>query len=124
MRLAKITACGFKSFADKTVIAFNKPITGIVGPNGCGKSNVVDAIRWVLGTQSAKSLRGGAMMDIIFNGSSTRKPAGMASVTLTFENKDRILPVLSGSSARDGTEPIGQTDRQFDRRSGDISARS
>jgi len=86
MRLAKLTVTGFKSFADRTEIAFDAPITGIVGPNGCGKSNVVDAIKWVLGEQSAKSLRGGAMMDVIFNGSSTRKPSGMASVTLTFDN--------------------------------------
>jgi len=86
MRLAKLTLTGFKSFADKTEIAFDQPIVGIVGPNGCGKSNVVDAIKWVLGDMSPKSLRGGAMMDCIFNGSATRKPSGMASVTLTFDN--------------------------------------
>lgn len=96
MRLAKLTVCGFKSFADKTEILFDQPVTGIVGPNGCGKSNVVDAIKWVLGEQSAKSLRGGAMMDVIFNGSSARKPSGMASVTLHFEN-----PVIS--KTEDGT---------------------
>lgn len=86
MRLAEITASGFKSFAQKTQLVFDQAITGIVGPNGCGKSNVVDAIKWVLGEQSAKSLRGGAMMDVIFNGSATRKPSGMATVTLTFDN--------------------------------------
>ncbi|MEL7088457.1 MAG: AAA family ATPase, partial [Planctomycetota bacterium] len=86
MRLAKLTLAGFKSFADKTEIPFDQPVVGIVGPNGCGKSNVVDAIKWVLGDQSPKSLRGGAMMDVIFNGSAKRKPAGMASVTLTFDN--------------------------------------
>jgi chromosome segregation protein len=86
MRLAKLTLAGFKSFADKTEIRFDQPIVGIVGPNGCGKSNVVDAIKWVLGDQSPKSLRGGAMADVIFNGSSARKPSGMASVTLTFDN--------------------------------------
>ncbi len=91
MRLKKITLCGFKSFADKTEIAFDAPIVCIVGPNGCGKSNVVDAIKWVLGEQSAKSLRGGAMLDVIFNGSSTRKPSGVASVGLTFDNTDRNL---------------------------------
>ena len=86
MRLAKLTLAGFKSFADKTEIDFDAPLVGVVGPNGCGKSNVVDAIKWVLGDQSPKSLRGSAMMDVIFNGSSARKPAGMASVTLTFDN--------------------------------------
>jgi chromosome segregation protein len=86
LRLSKLTVCGFKSFADRTELTFDAPVVGIVGPNGCGKSNFVDAIKWVLGEQSAKSLRGGAMMDVIFSGCATRKPAGMASVTLTFEN--------------------------------------
>lgn len=89
MRLAKLTLTGFKSFADKTEILFDQPVIGIVGPNGCGKSNVVDAIKWVLGEQSAKSLRGGAMLDVIFNGSATRKPSGVAAVTLTFDNPTR-----------------------------------
>jgi chromosome segregation protein len=86
MRLAKVTIAGFKSFADTTELRFDLPITGIVGPNGCGKSNVVDAIKWVLGERSAKSLRGDAMLDVIFAGSAARKPLGMASVTLTFDN--------------------------------------
>jgi len=86
MRLAQITISGFKSFADSTVFRFDAPITGIVGPNGCGKSNVVDAIKWVLGERSAKSLRGSEMMDVIFAGSAARKPIGLASVTLTFDN--------------------------------------
>jgi chromosome segregation protein len=98
MRLSKITLSGFKSFADRTEVVFSAPVVGIVGPNGCGKSNVVDAVKWVLGEQSAKTLRGGAMLDVIFNGSSSRKPAGMASVALHFENPAdqngrRILPV-------------------------------
>ncbi|MHC4767216.1 MAG: AAA family ATPase [Planctomycetota bacterium] len=86
MRLAKVTLAGFKSFADPIDFPFEAPITGIVGPNGCGKSNVVDAIKWVLGERSAKSLRGAAMADVIFAGSANRKPVGAASVTLTFDN--------------------------------------
>ncbi len=112
MRLAKLTLAGFKSFADRTEIRFDEPIVGIVGPNGCGKSNVVDAIKWVLGEQSAKSLRGGAMMDVIFNGSSTRKPSGMASVTLTFDN-----PVIEqdAKGPRDqGAEEAEATDQKPD----------
>src|SRR5690625_4241257 len=89
MRLSKLILSGFKSFADKTDLHFDLPMVGVVGPNGCGKSNVVDAIKWVLGEQSAKSLRGGAMMVVIFNCSSTRKPSGMAHVTLTFDNTAR-----------------------------------
>ena len=86
MRLAKLTLSGFKSFADTTEFTFDTPITGVVGPNGCGKSNVVDAVKWVLGERSSKSLRGKEMIDVIFAGSAGRKPLGMASVTLTFEN--------------------------------------
>src|SRR6476620_6548027 len=89
MRLKKLILHGFKSFADRTEFSFDSPITGIVGPNGCGKSNVVDGFKWVLGEQSAKSLRGEAMMDVIFNGSAARKPAGMSEVTLAFENPRR-----------------------------------
>ncbi|MCZ6697888.1 MAG: chromosome segregation protein SMC [Planctomycetota bacterium] len=92
MILKKITAAGFKSFADKMELTFGAGITCIVGPNGCGKSNVVDAIKWVLGEQSAKSLRGKQMMDVVFNGSGTRKPAGMVQVDLTFDNSDGTLP--------------------------------
>src|SRR5215212_1328813 len=89
MRLKKLILHGFKSFADRTEFHFDSPITGIVGPNGCGKSNVVDGFKWVLGEQSAKSLRGEAMLDVIFNGSGGRKPAGMAEVTLVFDNPRR-----------------------------------
>jgi chromosome segregation protein len=89
MRLKKLILHGFKSFADRTEFLFDSPITGIVGPNGCGKSNVVDGFKWVLGEQSAKSLRGDAMMDVIFNGSGNRKPSGLAEVTLVFDNSTR-----------------------------------
>lgn len=93
MFLKRIELQGFKSFADKTVVQFNSDITGIVGPNGCGKSNINDAIRWVLGEQSAKSLRGTSMSDVIFNGSTGRKPVNMAEVTLVFDNNPKILHV-------------------------------
>ncbi len=97
MRLEKIVLNGFKSFADKTEFAFDSSITAIVGPNGCGKSNIVDAVKWVLGEQSVKSLRGGQMADVIFSGSSSRKPLGTAEVSLLISNPDgtgtRQLPI-------------------------------
>jgi len=86
MKLEKIVINGFKSFADKTELKISHPITGIVGPNGCGKSNVVDALKWVLGNQSPKSLRSGQMADVIFSGSSSRKPSSMAEVSLHFSD--------------------------------------
>src|SRR5262245_50859845 len=82
MRLDRVEIAGFKSFCDKQELTFEAGVTGIVGPNGCGKSNISDAISWVLGEQSAKSLRGAAMADVIFNGSQARQPVGMAEVSL------------------------------------------
>lgn len=92
MKLKSLDIKGFKSFADKTHIMLDHPITGIVGPNGCGKSNIVDAIRWVIGEHKIKSLRSDNLEDLIFNGSRTRNSAGMAEVSLTFENTRNLLP--------------------------------
>ena len=91
MFLKRIEMQGFKSFADKTVISFEHPVTGVVGPNGCGKSNIADAVRWVLGEQSAKSMRGEKMNDVIFAGSADRRRVNMAEVTLVFDNSSHIL---------------------------------
>lgn len=92
MHLTKLEIFGFKSFANKTVVNFNREITGIVGPNGCGKTNIVDAIRWVLGEQKSSTLRSDKMENVIFNGTKNRKPMGMSEVSLTLENDRGVLP--------------------------------
>src|SRR5271155_4737392 len=93
MRIKRLEVVGFKSFCDKTILSFSDPITAVVGPNGCGKSNIVDAIRWCMGEQSAKHLRGRSMEDVIFSGSDTRAGHVFADVTLTFDNEDGYVPL-------------------------------
>ena len=88
MRLSKIKLAGFKSFVDPTTIHLPSNLVGVIGPNGCGKSNIIDAVRWVMGEMSAKNLRGDSMTDVIFNGSTRRKPVGHASIELAFDNSD------------------------------------
>src|SRR5712671_1713958 len=92
MKIRRLEITGFKAFADRVVFSFDDGVTGVVGPNGCGKSNVVDAIRWAMGEQSAKHLRGRAMEDVIFSGSESRPATGMAEVSLTFQNDGRLVP--------------------------------
>jgi chromosome segregation protein len=89
VRLKSLEIKGFKSFADKTVVNFDENITGIVGPNGCGKSNIVDSIRWVIGEQKISHLRSENLESLVFNGSKTRSASGLAEVSLTFENTQR-----------------------------------
>lgn len=91
MLLNKIKLAGFKSFVDPTTLQLNSQLVGIVGPNGCGKSNIIDAVRWVMGESSAKTLRGESMADVIFNGSATRQPVGQASIELVFDNSDGTI---------------------------------
>lgn len=93
MHLSKLTIYGFKSFADKLEIEFGDGMTAVVGPNGCGKTNVVDALKWAMGEQKPTSIRGKTMEDVIFNGSASRKPLGFAEVTITIDNNENLLPV-------------------------------
>ena len=97
MRLNKIEIKGFKSFGDKTIINFNEGVTGVVGPNGCGKSNIVDAIRWVLGEQKTTLLRSEKMENIIFNGSKSRKKLNLAEVSITFDNSIGFIDAYKSS---------------------------
>ncbi|HTB57560.1 MAG TPA: AAA family ATPase, partial [Polyangia bacterium] len=115
VKIKRIEICGFKSFVDKTSISFPDPITSIVGPNGCGKSNVVDAIRWVMGEQSAKHLRGRAMEDVIFAGSESRGPAGFAEVSLSFDARSLGADAVAGGVAwgAAGPEEIVVTRRLY-----------
>ena len=93
MRLSKLHIAGFKSFPDRAELGFDTGVTAIVGPNGCGKSNVSDAVRWVLGEQSARLLRGGKMEDVIFQGSANRRPVNVTEVALYLDNTDGALPI-------------------------------
>ena len=93
MKLTKLELCGFKSFADTVALTFEEGVTAIVGPNGCGKSNVSDSVRWVLGEQSARLLRGGKMEDVIFQGSAARRPVNVTEVSLFLDNSDGELPI-------------------------------
>ena len=92
MKIKTIEISGFKSFSDKALLNFMPGITALVGPNGCGKSNVVDAFRWAMGEQSAKQLRGNLMEDVIFSGSESRKPMSLAEVSITFSNDNGSAP--------------------------------
>src|SRR5262245_38258479 len=117
MRLERLEISGFKSFSDRAELAFDRGVTAIVGPNGCGKSNVADAITWVLGEQSAKSLRGDKMEDVIFNGSDARRPGAAAEVRLRLTGLTQptrsdagptigeVLPEFRSSAAREAGEP-------------------
>src|SRR5215469_11532991 len=93
MFLKRLTILGFKSFAERTEIEFNDGITALLGPNGCGKSNVVDAVKWVLGEHSIKSLRAEKMEDVIFSGTESRKPLNVAEVSLSLVNEEGVLPM-------------------------------
>ena len=97
MRLKRLEMIGFKSFAQRTVIEMNPGVTAVVGPNGCGKSNIVDALRWAMGEQSARHLRGHQMEDVVFNGSDSLPATGMAEVSITFDNEDNRGPAEYGS---------------------------
>lgn len=112
IQLKKIKMAGFKSFVDPTTLDIQSPRVGVVGPNGCGKSNVIDAVRWVMGESSAKNLRGESMSDVIFNGSTARKPVGQASVELIFDNSDGSLGGEYAQYAEISIKRLGTRDNQ------------
>ncbi|MGH8264403.1 MAG: AAA family ATPase, partial [Steroidobacteraceae bacterium] len=114
MRLTKVKLAGFKSFIDPTSISFPSNLTGVVGPNGCGKSNIIDAVRWVMGEISAKHLRGDSMADIIFNGSAARKPVGSASIELVFDNGDGKIGGEYANYAEIGLKRVVSRDGRSD----------
>ena len=107
--LKRLELIGFKSFADRTWFDFPAGMSAIVGPNGSGKSNVVDAVRWILGEQSAKNLRGGEMADVIFNGASGRRGHNSAEVTLTFDNSRKLLNTEAADVMMANLPPGGST---------------
>ena len=111
MNIKRLEIQGFKSFMDRTVLSFEDGITGVVGPNGCGKSNIVDAIFWVMGEQSAKHLRGNSMEDVIFNGSDNHPPLGMAEVTLVLAN-----PTVPGPQPDERAEYLKYSEIEITRR--------
>src|SRR5215203_5276282 len=120
MRIKRVEIIGFKSFCDRAVVNISEQITGVVGPNGCGKSNIVDAIRWCMGEQSAKHLRGKAMEDVIFAGSESRGPAPMAEVSLTFDDVGFSHEQLEIARTSDEAE----VDRALDGFAGDEEGRA
>ena len=114
MRLNRIRLAGFKSFVDPTTVHLPGNLTGVVGPNGCGKSNIIDAVRWVMGELSARHLRGDSMADVIFNGSSARKPVGTASVELVFDNSDGKIGGAVRELQRDLAQAHGRARRHLE----------
>src|SRR5260221_12945659 len=118
MRIRRLELCGFKSFVDPTALEFGAGVSGIVGPNGCGKSNVVDALRWVLGEQSAKHLRGQEMGDVIFTGNEHSSPMGMTEVTLILENggNDDVTLTINGANGSAGIAPLNWSEVMISRR--------